>query len=269
MKGDSLEDLVVEVQRKGLTCVQLALKKSLVSFNLDNGSITPGFAHYVGEKFRQHHIQIAVIGCYINMIHPNQEIRRKELEYFKENIRYARDFGCSIVGTETGNVLEEIKFTKDNFKEEPFQEVVKSVKELVEEAEKFGVIVGIEGGVNHPIYNPKVMKRLLDMINSNNLQVIFDPVNFLTVENYKNQKGIFEEAMELFGDRIIVMHAKDFVIENNSLKIVPVGQGLLNYKEVFKLLKPKKPFINVLLEETKEPYIDGSISYLQEIYNEL
>ncbi|MBD8067811.1 sugar phosphate isomerase/epimerase family protein [Bacillus sp. PS06] len=260
-----LEELVEVIANKGLKGVQLALAKSF-DFNTDNGSLSPGMAHYIGSAFRDKNIQIAVLGCYINMIHPDMDERRKALDRFKEHVRYARDFGCSIVGTETGNVNAEISYTEENFKEEPFLEVVESVRELVQEAEKFGVIVGVEAGVNHPIYSSKVMRRLLDTIDSNNLQVILDPVNLLTAETYKNQDEIIQEAFELLGDRLAILHAKDFIIEDGKLKFAPVGKGLLNYDLVMKLLKEKKPFINILMEDTQEPYIDGSMDYLKEKY---
>lgn len=67
----------------------------------------------------------------------------------------------------------------------------------MEEAEKFGVIVGIEGGINHPIHTPQRMKRLLDDISSTNLQVIYDPANFMSLENYKEQEQVIEEAVTL------------------------------------------------------------------------
>lgn len=258
-----LEELVQEVASKGLISVQLALSKSLEGVNTELGSLSPGFARYVGNVFSKHNIQIAVLGCYFNMIHPDLVERRKGMERFKEHIRFARDFGCSIVATETGNVNPEIFYTEENFKEEPFLEVVESVSELVKEAEKFGVIVGIEAGVNHPIYSPKVMKRLLDSINSNNLQVILDPVNLLTIDTYQNQEEIFQEAMDLFGDRVVILHAKDFTIENNQLVPTAVGKGLLNYEYIIKEIKKKKPYINILLEETKEPFIEESIAYLR------
>jgi L-ribulose-5-phosphate 3-epimerase len=259
-----LEELVQEVAGKGLTSVQLALSKSLEGVNTELGSLSPGFARYVASAFAKHNVQIAVLGCYFNMIHPDLAERSKGMERFKEHIRFARDFGCSIVATETGNVNPEISYTEENFKEEPFLEVVESVSELVKEAEKFGVIVGIEAGVNHPIYSPKVMKRLLDSINSNNLQVILDPVNLLTIDTYQNQEEIFQEAMDLFGDRVVILHAKDFTIENNQLVPTAVGKGLLNYEYIIKEIKKKKPFINILLEETKEPFIEESIAYLRE-----
>lgn len=264
----SLSDAVNAISRKGLTSVQLALSISIKDVNTKFGSLSPGFAHKMGSVFREKDLQIAVLGCYINMIHPDLRQRRRELERFKEHIRFARDFGCSIVGTETGNINADIVYTEENFAERPFFEVVESVKELVEEAEKFGVIVGIEGGINHPIQSPARMKRLLDSVPSNNLQVIFDPANFISMDNFKNQESVFQEAFELFGDRIVIIHAKDFIIEDNWLKFVPVGKGILNYDALFKLLKAKKPYINILLEDTKEPYIDQSIAYLRSKYHE-
>jgi Xylose isomerase-like TIM barrel. len=266
LAGLPLTRLPEEVSKLGLSSVQLALNKSFPELNIKNGSLSPGLANYIGSQFRKHNIQIAVLGCYVNIIHPDLSERRLLLELFKEHLRYARDFGCSIVATETGNVHEKMGYTTDNFTEEAYNEVVKSVSELVEEAEKFGAIVGIEPGVNHPIYSPKVMRRLIDDIKSNNLQVVFDPANFLTEENYKSQKIIFEDAFRLFGDRIVAVHAKDFTIKNGKLEFVPVGKGLLNYDTIFKFIKYNKPYINILMENTKEPFIDEGISYLKQKY---
>lgn len=257
------EEIAQIIADKGLSAVQLALKKSFPNFNIENGSLSPGLANYIGKEFQKRNIQIAVLGCYINIIHPNLSQRKKLLDYFKEHIRYARDFGCSIVGTETGNVHEKMGYTVDNFQEKPFLEVIDSVKELVNEAEKFGVIVGIEAGINHPVYTPKLMKRLLEAVDSNNLQVIFDPVNFLTEETYLNQEKIFQDAIDLFGDRICIVHCKDFEIVDGKLQVVPVGRGRLNYDFLMKLIKSKKPYINFLMEDTKEPFIDDSITYLK------
>jgi L-ribulose-5-phosphate 3-epimerase len=265
LENRPLEELVKEIAGKGLKSVQLALSKSF-DLKAEPGVLSPGLAHYIGSAFANENVQVAVLGCYFNMIHPDQVERKKGLERFKEHIRFARDFGCSIVATETGNVNPEIVYTEENFKEEPFLEVVESVRELVSEAEKFGVIVGIEAGVNHPIYSPKVMKRLLDSVGSNNLQVIFDPVNLLTIDTYKHQEEVFQEAFDLFGDRIIIVHAKDFVPEAGQLKTVAVGKGLLNYDAVLKLIKDNKPYMNILMEETKEPFITESMAFLKNKY---
>ena len=264
LPAETLEQLAAEVREKGLTAVQLALAKSISTFPTGLGNLSPGYGQYVKSAFQQERIQIAVLGCYINMIHPNNAERQRQLDRFKEHIRFARDFGCSVVGTETGSVIPELGYSEDNYTEEPYEQVVQSVRELVNEAEKFGVIVGIEGGINHPIHTPQKMKRLLVDIPSPNLQVIYDPANFISIDNVHEQEAVIEEAFRLFGDRIVIVHAKDFVVENGEIVMVPVGTGNLNYDAVFKLLKVRKPFVNVLLENTKEPHISASIQYLQQ-----
>lgn len=263
-----LDRLTKEIADKKLSSVQLAIAKSFPQFYPGAGSLTPGLAHHVKQAFAEYQIQIAVLGCYINMIHPDENERKNQLNRFKEHIRYARDAGCSIVGTETGSVIPELGYTEENFGEEPYQEVVKSVRELVAEAEKFGVIVGIEGGINHPIHTPQRMKRLLDDISSTNLQVIYDPANFMSLENYTQQEKVIEEALTLFGDRIAVLHAKDFVVKDGQIEMVPVGTGQLKYDVLFGHLKQRKPYINILMENTKEPHISSSIAFLQETYEQ-
>ncbi|MEK4667973.1 MULTISPECIES: sugar phosphate isomerase/epimerase family protein [Bacillaceae] len=269
LSSHSLEGLAKEASAKGFSAVQLALAKSFPDLHIQRGSLSSGLGSHISRAFSQSGIQIAVLGCYINMIHPLHEIRHQELTRFKEHLRYARDFGCSIVGTETGNVNEVIEYTEENFTEEAFQKVAVSVKELVAEAEKFGVIVGIEGGINHPIHTPNCMRRLLDIIYSNNLQVIYDPVNFITLDNYKTQEKLFQESIELFGDQIAIVHLKDFMIEDGKITTVPVGKGMLDYEKLFSVLKKNKPYMYYLMESTADPHIEESAKFIRNVYNSI
>ncbi|WP_088105495.1 sugar phosphate isomerase/epimerase family protein [Halalkalibacter urbisdiaboli] len=264
----SVEELVQEVKSKGLHAVQLALPKSFDYIGTELGTVTPGLAHYIGRTFRENNLQIAVLGCYINTVHPDLNVRRKEIERFKEYIRYAREFGCSVIGTETGTIIPGAGYTTENHKEEVLDMVVETIRELVAEAEKFGVVVGLEAALTHPIHSIETMKKVLDRIDSNNLQVIFDPVNLMKIDNYQNQEEIFSKAFEWFGEKIAIIHVKDFVIEDNSVKVVPIGKGLLNYDFVMKLIKDRKPHINFLMEDQIEPFIDESIAYLKEKYEQ-
>lgn len=264
----NLEELSEKVGEKNLKGVQLALKKIKTSFDMNKAHITPGMAKTFRDVFWKNGISISVLGCYINLAHPDDSELNKLLVYFKEHIRFARDFGCSIVGTETGALNKEYIYTPENNTEEAFQRTLSSIKILVEEAERFGVIVGIEPVTKHVINTPERMRRVLDNVMSNNLQVILDPVNLLDENNYKRQDEIIKKVFELFEDRIVIIHAKDFVIEDNKAKVVPIGTGLLNYPLVISLIKERNPYIEVLLENSTAQDIDNSIVYLNKLYNE-
>jgi sugar phosphate isomerase/epimerase len=212
-------------------------------------------------------VNVSILGCYINLAHPEDEELNKLLDSFKEHIRFARDFGCSIVGTETGALNKEYVYTPQNNTEKAFQRTLNSIKILVEEAEKFGVFVAIEGVAKHVINTPERMKRVIDNVQSNNLQVIFDPVNLIDESNYHKQDDIIRSSFELFGDRIVAIHAKDYVYEDGKIKLATIGRGQFNYPLLLSLIKERKPYIDVLLENTTQNDIDESIKYIKETYN--
>jgi sugar phosphate isomerase/epimerase len=260
--------LAAQIAQHGLTCIQLAPTKAIAGFDTDAGRLSPGFATSIREAFQRHGIQIAVLGCYINLGDRNEAIRRPQLERFKEYLRFARDFGCSVVGTETGSVNSDFSRHPDNAGEEAFQLVLASVRELVREAEKFGVFVGIEAVERYVISSPQRLRRLVDEVNSPNLQVIYDPVNLLWSTNHEHQDDIMEAAHTLLGDRIGIVHAKDFTVAGQQFQELPAGQGRLNHQKVLRWIKDRKPGVSVLLENTQPSTIGRTVAFMQSAYRD-
>ncbi|AIQ42662.1 sugar phosphate isomerase/epimerase [Paenibacillus sp. FSL R7-0297] len=262
-----LPQLIQKLEEYSFSSVQFALHKSFPESAPRLSALSPGTAAYYGEAFRQAGIRIAVLGCYVNIIDPDPERRAQALNDFHAHLRLARDFGASLVGTETGSVGN--GYTPDNFTEEAFEQVVASVKAMVAEAERFGVTVGIEAGINHPLHTAQLTRRLLDEVASNNLQVIFDAANLITPDNYLQQESIVAEALELLGDRIAVLHLKDFTLRDGRIEIVPAGEGQLNFAPLLHYMKYKRPHIQGLLESTPEEHMCGSAELLRRMYNEI
>jgi sugar phosphate isomerase/epimerase len=261
-----VDELAARIARRGFSCVQLAPTKAIAGFDADAGRLSPGFACRVREAFQRQHIRIAVLGCYINPVDPDAARRDRQLARFKEYLRYARDFGCSVVGTETGSLNADFSFHPGNRGEDAFQTLVASVRELVAEAEKSGVFVGIEGVERYVISDPPRMKRLIDGIGSNHLQVIFDPVNLLSADNHQRQDDIMQEAFALFGDRIAILHAKDFVVEKGRIRSVLSGRGMLNYGLLADLITAQKPGIDILMEDTEPDTVADGVRFLQGVF---
>lgn len=252
-----VEELAARIAAKKISCVQLALNKAIAGLDLRPGDLNPGLAFAVGQAFARHGIQIAVLGCYINPIHPDRATRAELLGWFKEHLRFARDFGCGVVALESGSVNADYSPHADNHGEAAFQAMLESIAELVAEAERFGVIVGFEAVTSHTVSTPQKMRRVLDCIGSNNLQVVFDPVNLLSIDNHREQQRVVAESLALFGDRIIAVHAKDFVVEANGLRTVPAGQGQFAYGPLLRHLAARKPHVSILLEEADAAAVPG------------
>jgi len=260
----SIEEHARAISAKGFKAVQLAPPKAIAGLEGGVGRLNPGLANYLGDTLNKYGIRVAVLGCYINPVHPDKEERRRQLALFKEYLHYARDFGCSVVGTETGSLNADFSFHPDNHGEAAFELLVNSVRELAEEAEKSGATMAVEGVAKYVMNSPERIRRLIDRIDSNHLQVIFDPVNLLTADNFNDQDRIIKKSFELFGDRIVALHAKDFIVDAGEIRSVQAGKGSLNYELIFGLLKQYKPMSYVLMEDTVPQEIDEGIRYLKE-----
>lgn len=264
---ESLSDLLQKINRYGFPNIQFAIKKCFPQSISDFQALSNGTASYYEMQFAQEQIKISVLSCYVNIVSRVRKERIQAIADFKAHIRLAREFGANMVGTETGSVGE--GYTKENYTEEAFYSTVLSVREMVSEAEKFGVTVGIEAGINHPLHSVDKVTRLLEEVSSNNLQIIFDCVNLLTIENYKRQDEIIEDALSKIGNRIAVIHLKDFIIAEGKIKIVPVGKGLLNVKKILLYVKYQRPHLQVILEEIDISDIREAKDYVVDLYDKI
>ena len=146
--------------------------------------------------------------------------------------------------------------------------VLASVRELVREAEKFGVFVGVEAVERHVISSPARLRRLLDEVGSANLRVIYDPVNLLGATNHEREAEIVGEAHALLGNRVCAVHAKDFTVTDRRFQEQPAGQGRLDHRKVLRWIKDRKPGVPVLLENTHPATIDRTVAFLQSAYRD-
>ena len=250
--------------------IQLALTKSIKGFDGKPGVITPGFSVFVRNTLAAENISIAVLGCYINnLAQPDSPKRKVSFEFFKDHLQYAKDLGASLVGTETGSVGTDGSIDYDNHSDKALRVAIESIAELVATAEKCGSIVGVEAVTTHVVNSPVRMKKVLDEIDSRNLKVIFDPVNVIDETNYMQQEKIIDSAFELFGEKIAIIHSKDFKIENGKMVTVPTGKGLLNYKYLLGILKKSKPHIDVLLENSIPETSHECVKFLSSIYESI
>lgn len=249
-KDFPLPERLDEVNRQGFSCVHLALSKVIKENSVAPEALTPGYAMYLKRLFWDKKLDIAVLGCYLNLANPNPEKLKEIVEKYKAHIRFASLLGCGVVGTETGAPNEEYKHEPACHSEEALELFIKNLRPVVEYAEEMGVILAIEPVWKHIVCNPRRARRVLDEINSPNLQIILDPVNLLDVSNYKQQVEIVEEAIDLLGKDVAVVHIKDYVIKDGNIDSVAAGCGKMDYTALMKFIKERKPYIHATLENT-------------------
>ena len=245
-----IEERLADVHELGFKCGHLALSKVISEFPTDDGALTPGLAMYLKNIFAKNEVDIAVLGCYLNLANPNPEQLKKITHRYMAHIRFASWLGCGVVGTETGAPNETYTHVPECHGEEALQTFITNLRPVVKYAEQMGVVIAIEPVWKHIVCNPKRARQVLDAIDSPNLQIILDPVNLLDICNYQDQVAIVEEAIEVLGDDIAMVHIKDFIPENGKLTSVGAGLGMMDYTAIMKFIKERKPFVHVTLENT-------------------
>lgn len=264
-----LEERIAQIHKLGFTCGHLALSKVISEFSTEDEALTPGLAMYLRNLFAANQVDIAVLGCYLNLADPDQERLGRIMRRYMAHIRFASWLGCGVVGTETGAPNSAYAFTPECHTDEALRIFIHNLRPVVEYAEKMGVVVAIEPVYRHIVWNPVRARRVLDEISSPNLQIIFDPVNLLDVPNYAQREAVIEEAVELLGPDIAVVHLKDCALRGGQLLSMGCGQGEMNYSPILKFMKERKPFIQATLEDTKPENNQRVKHFIQRMYEEV
>lgn len=249
--GETLEEKLAHARAQGFSCGHVALSKVISQYSVKDSALTPGFAMYLKRLFAKYDLDIAVLGNYLNLAHPDPQKLAAIQKRYLAHIRFASLLGCGVVGTETGAPNPAYQYEPACRSDEALDTFITNLKPVVRYAEQMGVIVAIEPVIRHIVYNPRRARQVLDAIGSPNLQIILDPVNLLDENNAADHRAVIQEAIELLGEDVAVIHLKDFQVQDGKIVSVGAGMGEMDYTGVMQFIKKEKPYIHATLENTR------------------
>ena len=257
-----VDGLAALLKSEGIEAAQLVLPKAFSEIN-SYDEVTPELIERIRRNFEKEGIKIHILGCYMDLGNPDDEIRRAAVNTFKKCLAWNQSLGASIVGTETAYPRlsrEEKKIWH------PY--MLDSIARLVEEAERLDVNMAIEPVYWHPLEDLETTADVFEKINSSHLKMIFDPANVLEYPEI-NQEAYWKEWLGLLGDKIEAIHMKDF-IEGQKKEYCPVclGEGVIRYPEIIKWMNKNKPDIVVVREELNPKTAQKDILYMKELWKE-
>ena len=258
-----------KARMEGFSCVHLAYQKVMGQVCFDDAALNEGLACYTKRVFQREGLDIAVLGCYLNLAHPDPEELQKIKSRYFGHLRVAALAGCSVVGTETGAPNAQYKLDANTHSKEALDTFIRNLAEVVERAEHWGVSMAIEPVWNHIVYNADRAVEVLKAVRSPNLRIILDPVNLLCMENADDREEIFRDAFEKLRDHIAVVHIKDFVRRDGKLVSVAAGTGEMRYENLLRMLKQSKPFVQATLENTTNENAVQARELIEGIYREV
>jgi len=232
-----------------LESLQLVLPKAIIFDSEIAPILNDELTTTVKTQLDEKGIKVAMMGAYFNPIHSNKELVAKTVRNFKNHLKKAEFFGTKLVGTETGSYNDdEWTWHENNDSEEAFGEVLQVFREILPIAEETGTYLTIEPAYHHVISTPSRLKRLVDELNSPNVRVIFDLFNLLHKGNTHEQRQLIDEMVEFFNDKIMIVHAKDFILEAGELVQVAPGKGDLDYLYLIQKLQTLQTTPDIILE---------------------
>jgi len=265
----TIEARAKTAREEGFCCVHLAPQKVMKGIAFEERAFTEGLGHYFDRVFRRENLDIAVLGCYMNLATPDQQqLKTFQGRYFG-SIRTAARCNCGMVGTETGAPNREYMQDAMTRSQEALDTFIRNLAPVVECAEAYGVTLAIEPVLKHIVYNADRALEVIRAIQSPNLRIIFDPVNLLGNENVDRREAVIGDAMDKLCDHIAMVHLKDFVRGEKDLVSVAAGEGEMDYRAILRFLKQNKPFIQATLENTVNENAVKSRQLIERIYSEV
>ncbi|MFQ3620824.1 MAG: sugar phosphate isomerase/epimerase [Spirochaetales bacterium] len=264
----SARELSSRIALSGASYVQLAPMKALEGFPpLEelplSTSLVSKQAKEIRDVFERKNLRVSILGCYFNLVHPDDKIRQIGIQQFQKYLKTAKHFGTTLVGTETGSMRADYGPDPANAGEIAFKTCLETLEMLVATAQDSGSIVCIEGVTHHVIYNPRRMQRVIQTIGSNHLAIVFDPVNLMTPDLASRQEALYDECFSLWGNRIAVIHLKDFLLGNQKITVVPAGSGQLDYPLLFRYLNQLGKKVDLILENCPPDRISSALIRLK------
>lgn len=265
----TMEARAAKAREEGFACVHLALSKVMKGIDFDECALTEGLAMHTRRVFAQNGLDIAVLGCYLNLAHPDQGRLRDIQSRYYGHLRAAALMGAGVVGTETGAPNPEYKTDANTHTGEALDTFIRNLAPVVERAEHWGVAVAIEPVWKHIVYDADRALAVLNAIQSPNLRIILDPVNLLYAGNAGQREQVIGDAIDKLAGHIAVVHLKDFVREGAELRSVAAGTGEMDYTQILRFMKERKPCIHATLENTSNDNAVQAREFLQGLYGEL
>jgi sugar phosphate isomerase/epimerase len=188
------------------------------------------------KEFAAQDVVIAEVGAWINMLDPDTEKRRKNLEYLEQRLALAEEIGARCCVNIAGSYDPKIWYAPNpkNFSQEFIDATVENCRRLIDAVKPSRTKFSIEMMPYSFPSGPDEYLKLLKSVDRKAFAVHLDVCNAInTPQRMYNNGAVIRECFQKLGPWIASCHAKDLAWENYYQvcfrEVIP-GRGHIAYK---------------------------------------
>ena len=279
----TLEETAKRIRALNFNTVQLDV--NFKDMDLGAGEISSQKCKKIRDTFRRFNLPISCISGYTNLVHPDPDKQKANLDHLKQIIKYANELGSPYVISESGTFDPDSDWVHHpkNKTEEGYEACRDVIHELVDFAREQGVTFLVETYVNNVIGSVEETLQLFADITDPHLGLLMDPTNYFEEHNIDQMDKTLNQIFNALSHRIKISHAKDVkkaeaahgvqmasidASEAHALRGVGMielpapGLGSLNYDLYLKRLSKDHPNIPIIIEHLDETDVPRAKEFL-------
>jgi len=174
------------------------------------------------------------------IISPDEAVRQAGVAQARDSVKLAAKLGAPGSGVRPTSLNPRGDWWPhpDNTKPETEDRFVKSVLEILETADDYGVNIVLEMHLTTLLNNAQNVRRIVDQIGSPRIKINLDPVNFIAdLPTAFNPKPMIDELFDLLGPFADTVHVKDFYLEDRFVLHISetvIGTGMMDLDTVLR-----------------------------------
>ncbi|MGI6099756.1 MAG: sugar phosphate isomerase/epimerase [Lentisphaerae bacterium] len=210
--------------QNGFVCTELCFAHTDANYWSYNGrrdlsSMTDERSQMIVEAFRSRGIEVSSLGVFTNLINPDASERAANLAYFERLMQIAAFNGIPCVATECGFTPGQRGINTETY-ERDFNQLVESLKWLVEKAGHYDLEVALEPCIIDVVPSAKRTADLIKQVGSDRLRVLLDPANLIP-------NNTEEEMFHHLASKVAYFHGKDRKV--NDVRGRALGDGDIDW----------------------------------------
>ncbi len=217
-------DLLDFIRDVGGSCLELCTVKGAHNNTLD---LSAGNLMKVKKNVSDRGLLITSVAGYNDFTLPNLQELKNQVEQLRWYCQLAVDLDVKVVRVLSGDNQS------GELRSEYLSNIITGMKMAVGMAEELDLTLALE---NHGclVNDAPALLQILNEVASERLKITLDTGNFVWAGHSLADSYRY---FEMLAPYIANVHLKDFISENGQVRFVPLGQGMLDFNQLFQILQ--------------------------------